>query len=354
MALPDHNTPHDSTFKQVFSRPENALALLRAKLPAAVVDAIVEGSLEHEPSPAPDEELLERFTDVLMRGRLKDGREIKVYFLLEHQHEPDPWLSVRVLGYLVRIWEDWRRENPTARRLPLVIPLVLNQGPAPWNAARSMDELYDATPELLRELGPIVPRLDLPILDLGGAPPARAAEIPGPPVARLTLVLLRGMADPAEDPGDLLEENAGLVVLVMEAPGGKGDFRRLILYVAYVRKKIDVEALSQRVKAFAGPEAGKVVMSTAQELIEKGKAEGKAEGNVEGAAKTLLRQLDILFGPLSAQTKERVQTASAEELAAWAVTVLGAERLEDVFAPGTKPSARRTSRRSKGGPKKKR
>ena len=350
MALLNHNTPHDSTFKQVFSRPENALALLRAKLPAAVVDAIVEGSLEHEPSPAPDAELLERFTDVLMRGRLKDGREVRVYFLLEHQHQPDPWLTVRVLGYMVRIWEDWRRENPTAERLPLVIPLVLNQGPAPWHAARSMDQLYDATPELLRALGPLVPRLDLPILDLGGAPPARAAEILGPPVARLTLVLLRGMADPAEDPGDLLEEHARLVIRVLEAPGGSGDLRSLILYVAYVRKKIDVEVLSQRVRAFAGQEAGKVVMSTAQELIEK----GKAEGNVEGAAKALLRQLDTLFGPLSARTKEKVQSASAEELAAWSLTVLGAERLEDVFAPGAKPSSRRSSRRSKGGSKKKR
>lgn len=83
-------------------------------------------------------------------------------------------------------------------------------------------------------------------------------------------------------------------------------------------------------------------MSTAQELIEKGKAE------------LLLDQLDELFGPLSADLKARVAAASTQEVALWSRAVLRAERLEDVFEAGAKPASRRTSRRGKGGSKKKR
>ena len=340
VSLPDHNRPHDSTFKLVFSRPENAFALLQAKLPAAVVDAIVPDSLEHEPSPGPDDELRERFTDVLMRGRLRDGREVKVYFLLEHQHQPDPWMPLRVLGYLVRIWEDWRHKHPEAVRLPLVIPLVLHQGPGPWAAAQRLDELYDATPELLAALGPTVPRLDLPFLDLGVRTPSMAGEIPGPPLARLTLVLLRGMADPEQNLGDLLEAHATLVVRLLRQPGGKGDLQRLILYGVYVRKRVDVEALSERVRSFAGPEAGKVVMSTAQELIEK--------GEIQTLRRVLLELLEESFKTVPASAKERVESASVSELNAWTRRVIHAKRLEDVFELPSKPG-RRSPRRGKGG-----
>jgi len=37
--------------------------------------------------------------------------------------------AARVLRYVTRIWDQYEREHPKARRLPAVIPLVVYQGP---------------------------------------------------------------------------------------------------------------------------------------------------------------------------------------------------------------------------------
>ncbi|MHC4854356.1 MAG: DUF4351 domain-containing protein, partial [Planctomycetota bacterium] len=59
-------------------------------------------------------------------------------------------------------------------------------------------------------------------------------------------------------------------------------------------------------------------------LVEKGRAEG-------GAA-ILLRQLTERFGALPADAEDRVRTASQEQLDLWAVAVLKAKTLEEIFA----------------------
>lgn len=117
MPLPENPTPHDTTFKLVFRRAPNALALMQAALPAEVVDAIVPESLEPDETSVIDKDLRSRFTDVLFHARLKDGSPVVVYFLLEHQHDVDPWMPHRLLGYLVRIWEGGGRtpRRPSSR-----------------------------------------------------------------------------------------------------------------------------------------------------------------------------------------------------------------------------------------------
>lgn len=45
----------------------------------------------------------------------------------------------------------------------------------------------------------------------------------------------------------------------------------------------------------------------------------------------LIKQLTLKYGPLTADTSERVQQATAEELDRWAERVLSAASLDDVF-----------------------
>lgn len=248
----------------------------------------------------------------------------------------------RLLGYLVRIWEDWRRKNPTATKLPVVIPLVLHQGPKPWNAARSMDDLYDSTRALLARAGAVVPRLELALLDLGERTPVGAAELRGPVLMRLTLALLRAMADPAPDAFAAFKALGHLIRELLLQAGGPRDVEELVEYVLLVMQELDAEALGRVVAEAAGQGAGEAVMTAAEKLRN------------EGRAKSLLQQLEELFAPLSDDTRARVEGASTEDLDAWSRAVLRAKRLEDVFNPRPKPSPRQASRRGKGSPKKKR
>ncbi len=64
---------------------------------------------------------------------------------------------------------------------------------------------------------------------------------------------------------------------------------------------------------------------------DEGMQQGVNRGRVEGERALLRRQLRRRFGPLSTETVERVDQASARELEAWADNVLDAGTLDEVF-----------------------
>ena len=60
-------------------------------------------------------------------------------------------------------------------------------------------------------------------------------------------------------------------------------------------------------------------------------SEGRVEGRVEGEAAVVLRQLERRFGPPSEATRQRIASADAETLLAWAERILDAKALDDVW-----------------------
>jgi len=72
-----------------------------------------------------------------------DTHPALLYCLFEHQSSPDPWMPLRLLRYILGIWEQYRKQNPAARKLPPVLPLVLYQGGPQWIADCSLSGLID-------------------------------------------------------------------------------------------------------------------------------------------------------------------------------------------------------------------
>ncbi|WP_163560293.1 DUF4351 domain-containing protein [Halomonas sp. NO4] len=58
--------------------------------------------------------------------------------------------------------------------------------------------------------------------------------------------------------------------------------------------------------------------------IEKGRQEGRQEGE----ARLLAKQMSLKFGDLPAWAQDRIETASTEQLEAWAERILTADSLE--------------------------
>src|SRR4051794_5306885 len=112
---------HDALFKELFSRPEHAASLLQQILPARIASRLHFASLTSCAGSYVDEELKERRSDLLF-SVLIDGRSALVYILFEHQSTVDAIMSFRLLRYEVRIWERWLRDNPGARKLPVILP----------------------------------------------------------------------------------------------------------------------------------------------------------------------------------------------------------------------------------------
>src|ERR671925_2436542 len=148
--------PHDSLFRFVFGKPVHAASELRAVLPPPLADRLDLASLRPVNGSFVDEELKNRHCDVLMRTRL-DGRQAFVYLVIEHQSRPDRMMPLRMLRYLLRIWDRYLKEHPTASRLPMIVPLVVYQGSRQWTHPVELSELLDVDPETARLAGDFLP-----------------------------------------------------------------------------------------------------------------------------------------------------------------------------------------------------
>jgi hypothetical protein len=145
--------PHDALFRFVFGKPVHTASELRAVLPPQLADQLDLANLRPVNGSFVDEELTNRHCDVLMRTTL-DGREAFVYVLIEHQSSPDRMMPLRMLRYLMRIWERYLEEHPKAKRLPMIVPLVVYQGTRQWTHPVELSELLDVDPETAR-LAPV-------------------------------------------------------------------------------------------------------------------------------------------------------------------------------------------------------
>jgi Putative transposase, YhgA-like len=313
-------TPHDRFFRHVFSNPEHAVGELRAVLPVAIAAHLDWSSLRPLPATFVDPELSELRADLLFSA-LVAGREVLVYLMLEHQSSVDAFMPLRILSYQVRIWEDYRRENPQSERLPPIVPVVVHHSEGGWTGPVAFDALLEAEGALLEALRPHVPTFAFVLDDLSAARDddlrARAMSALGR-VALWCLKRARGGGDLSGDLarwGELLAE-------IVEAPNGVAALAAVLSYLLEVS-----QTPRERLRALArtlGPRAEEAYMTGAQLL----RAEGREQGRVEGEAKALLKQLSLRFGPVSQEVEARVRSAPEAELERW----LTATALADVFA----------------------
>jgi predicted transposase YdaD len=325
-------SPHDALFQRTFSNPMHAEGELRAVLPPELVDQIDFGTLRVLPRSSVDQKLRERESDVLYAVRL-GGTETLIYILCEHQSRTDPRMPLRLLGYLVRIWEQHAERHPSAP-LPPILPLVLHHDRAPWTAATRLGELFDLSEPTRRLLAPFMPDFTFLLDDLARLD-ASALHARTSLTALATLVLF-ALAR-ARHAADLVEEFTAFtecVSALLREPRGAEDWAVVVRYTLYVAD-LAPERFRELLRGRVSPESEEALMTTAERLLAQGRAEGEARGRAEGEARgratLLVKQLSFKFGPLPADTADRIGRASLEELERWAERVLVASALEDVF-----------------------
>jgi predicted transposase YdaD len=326
--------PHDSLFRFVFGKPVHAASELRAVLPAQLAERLDLANLRPVNGSFVDEELTNRHCDVLMRTKL-DGREAFDYVLIEHQSSPDRMMPLRMLRYLMRIWDRYLEEHPKAKRLPMIVPLVVYQGARRWTQPVELCELLDVDPETARLAGEFLPRFRFLLDDLTQLDKAALRARPVTTPVRLTVRLLwivpshSGDATAAIDPDDI-DDFRDLLQRY-------ADWRELMTaFLKYIQA--GSETPSHRLAWLAaqiGPEAEEVYMSTADMLRAEGRAaglaEGRAEGRAEHAARVLVRLLTRKFGTVPDEARRRIDAAPLERLDIWSERVLDAPTLDAVF-----------------------
>ena len=295
--MPHEPSPHDPFVKTVFADLAHAADELRAVLPPALVARIDWSTLAREPGSFVDEALRSRLTDILFSMRTKEGRELRVYVLFEHQSQPDRWMVLRALEYVVRIWSDFRARYPDAKQLPIVIPLVLHHGEGGWGAPVALHDLVDPLVREVPELAALVPQLRLLVDDLArlddDALEARSREL----ALRVALWLLRD----GRHRERLLASLARWGPMMAELLARPGSLRSYAYQLVYLYRVADddVRVAFHALLDQTSPEASENAMTIAETLIKqghdaglaKGRDEGLARGRVEAGVRSVLRVL---------------------------------------------------------------
>jgi hypothetical protein len=313
-----HN-PHDALFKSTFSDPRHAEGAIRGALPPALAARVDWSTLELQPGSFVDDGLKDRHADLLFRARI--GERLAFFYLLyEHQSRPHPLMPLRILGYAVRIWEDWLAENPNPTRIPALLPVVLHHGEGGWTAARSIEDLYDLDPEALAAAGELVPRFRFALDDIGheGDDALRARAMTA--LGRLVLYCFRHARDPAElirglaRCWDLLNE-------VYAAPNGVAALGTVWRYILLIHGEPPEVVLTQLAAVTPDPIQEKI-MTAGEVLIERGRIEGERKGEQKGQMHLIVRAYERgLRRPLA----DGERTTLAQRLER-----LGADRLFDM------------------------
>lgn len=249
-----------------------------------------------------------------------DGRAARAYVLFEHQSSVDPWMPLRLLRYMLRVWEAVAAESTPP--LPVIVPVVLHHSDTGWRAATSFSALFDGPPEAAE----FTPQFRFVLDDLGAQSEAAVLERAASACTRLVLAALQ-QARSGRDLARLLRGWSGLIRELLQAPDGERALRLVFRYLFEVRGADEFITVQASVRE--GDSGSDQTMQTIAQMLE---SRGMARGRQEGRRELFINMLRHRFGELPEAVGQRIESAEDDELGRWSIQLLQAQRLEDVFA----------------------
>lgn len=340
---------HDRAYKQLFQYKMLLQLLFTPEMLGAEWVGLLDFSqAELLPNEHLSRKLDLRQNDQIWRIQRTDSDEpLYVLLLLEFQSSVEPKMALRVSTYVTLLYEQLliRKDIRLQDGLPVVLPVVLYTGLPRWYAKQELSDLIQAAPTRLEAYQPQQRYL---LIDQGLWAKNKAL-----PQNNLTALLF--LLEHSED----VAEAQQLLQQLDKQSAQFRELRRAILswlrHVYLPRVAPDVSLFDnysfdevhdmieldprrwgykERIEGreeglLEGKEAGIVIGR--EEGHEEGMQKGLEEGLKRAQLAILLRQLESKFGPLSADLKERLQSASNEQREAWALQLLQANSLQELF-----------------------
>ncbi|MCP3962704.1 MAG: Rpn family recombination-promoting nuclease/putative transposase [bacterium] len=313
--------PHDGSYRRLFSHARMVRDLIERYVAPPWVDRLDFSTLEMVPAHYVSEELEQRESDVVWRLRYgPEGDWFYVYILIEFQSEVFRFMAIRVLTYVMLLYEDLIRKKRVARsrKLPPVVPIVLYNGERPWTAPLQVAELIESMPGHGRHL----PRFEILVIDEGHLPRERLEPLDNPVAGVFQLEQSRGV-----------EEMRRIIDSLLEILGDP-ELRELRRDMAtWLRRAV----LPARLPGIVIPElqdlqeAKTMLAERAARWPKEWMAEGYEKGRLDGQRLVLSEQIEELFGPLESRYEKMVASASETRLKKWRKGILSAATLDDLF-----------------------
>jgi len=133
--------PHDSAYKYLFKNKHIFLQLLKSFVHEDFVQEIELEHLELYDKSFISDELIDRESDLIYKISYRN-KEYFIYILLEFQSTVDKTIPVRMLSYMMLLYESIYKESQ-AGRLANIFPILLYNGKDDWNIPLNVNELID-------------------------------------------------------------------------------------------------------------------------------------------------------------------------------------------------------------------
>ncbi len=337
--LPERKSPHphDTLARYFLSSADVTADLLRHNLDPELVARLDLRRLKCAETAEVNETLAEQIGDLRFHTTFKNSdRRSDVFIFLEHQSTKDPWISLRLLRYIVNSYERHAAAHVTQAQTPVLpypVAVVLYNGRHQWNDFCRM-------PDLIQSVAGVKPDvLDFPLtlIDLAAKP---TYTIEGTPPVRALLTALQ-----AAGQGEIAERLDEITDIAAEAGQDKRIRDWMFSLVRYAAVQVVVKnplELFNRAyrKVFARKEAENMALTAAEVLRRegeaRGKAMGKAMGEAMGKAHAILTVLESRFGAVPATLKKSVAACGdSKVLDSWTVLAATCNSLKE-FKEGIK------------------
>lgn len=254
------------------------------------------------------------------------GGEVLIILLIEHQSAPDRAMALRLLGYMVQLWEQQRqgwkdaRKRPAECQLTPIVPVVLYTGKRHWRTPIDLGSLIDGP----ADLAPFVPEFKALFLSVGDL----SAEEPAGSAIIAVLQVLRS----ANSPLDVVQRELKKAILFLESlpPEAQVEWRRAIHFLVLLvrHKRVADErptlynVLDEAVSEQHRGEVGEMRMTIAQADEAKGRREGRLE--------ILIDMLEAKFGRVPDDVRQTLTDKPDSELRQIGRRLFGASSFDDL------------------------
>lgn len=148
-------SPHDRYMRKELMDVEIAKTYFERTLPPEILQIVDLTTLAPQSTHFIDQSLSSQVADVLYKVDFVIGGKIYpslMYLLIEHSSTAQFFLPLRMMGYMVRIWEHYIKNDKKVRPLPIIYPQIIYNGETKYCYSLDFFDLFMDNKNFAREL----------------------------------------------------------------------------------------------------------------------------------------------------------------------------------------------------------
>lgn len=311
---------HDTGYKELFSYPEFVQQLIEGFAPSEIAGLMDFSTLKNHSGNYITPLFEEKFEDVVWSVEVTwEGvtQRVFLYILLEFQSRVDRTMPIRLMHYVACFYSHLIKTKVTTahRGMPPILPIVLYNGSRDWTAEQDIYDMVHPEPPAFLQV--YQPHLRYYLVDEGRYTDEELG---------LRQTPLSGVfgVENAGQSWDALQQAVDRIVAIIQADPNKERIDRIItrwlkrhLQRVAPKARLDLDQLNSLV------EDRDMLAENLENLVKKEQQQGET--------RLLTKQMRMKFGELPEWAKERLNSASSEQLDTWGERILTASSLDELF-----------------------